>query len=207
MKKATVYVDGASRGNPGPAAYAYVIQEAGEPPIEKSEYLGDQTNNIAEYSALRQMLHDAVAMGFTDLHVYSDSELMVKQVRGEFKVKNPQIFEIWQEVRKTINKLDHFQIDHVLRGNNKRADELCNIELDRVLKKPGSSAAKPKPATKTSSSKQVSPEKEAYAREECLICIEQAMHNWNRGEAVPTPEQLWDQLWSILDDANILKKS
>src|SRR4051812_13830594 len=92
-----IHTDGGSRGNPGPAAYAYVIERPGTPAIEVKAFLGRTTNNIAEYTGLVKALEHARALGARELVVHSDSELMVKQLRGEYKVKNEGLRPLYEE--------------------------------------------------------------------------------------------------------------
>jgi ribonuclease HI len=127
-------VDGGARGNPGPAGYGVVIEdEVGRPVANLSEYLGRQTNNYAEYSGLLAALNYALRHGFKALKVVSDSELMVKQVRGEYKVSSPTLRELHQRATKLIDQLECFEIRHVLREKNREADRLANIAMDRGI--------------------------------------------------------------------------
>jgi len=125
-------IDGGARGNPGPAGYGVVIEdEVGRPVAELSEYLGRQTNNYAEYSGLLAALSYAIKHGFKALKVVSDSELMVKQINGEYKVNSPTLKELNGQAMKQIEQLDYFEIRHVLREKNKQADRLANLAMDR----------------------------------------------------------------------------
>ena len=125
-------IDGGARGNPGPAGYGVVIEdEVGRPVAELSEYLGRQTNNYAEYSGLLAALSYAIKHGFKALKVVSDSELMVKQINGEYKVNSPTLKELNAQAMKLIDQLDCFEIKHVLREKNKEADRLANLAMDR----------------------------------------------------------------------------
>src|SRR5256885_1378724 len=96
---ATIFTDGAARGNPGPAAWAYVITHSGLPAVEHAERLGTATNNVAEYTALVQALTRAAELGLRRLAVFSDSELMVKQMNGEYSVKNVDLKELYNEAQ------------------------------------------------------------------------------------------------------------
>ena len=126
------HVDGGARGNPGPAGYGVHIQDAkGETIAELSVYLGHRTNNFAEYSGLLAALEYAVSEGHPRLKAVSDSELIVKQIRGEYKVKSPELKELYDRARGLIRKLEHFEIRHVLRAQNKDADRLANDAMDR----------------------------------------------------------------------------
>ena len=130
------YIDGGARGNPGPAGYGVVFEdEVGRPVANLSEYLGRQTNNYAEYSGLLAALNYTLRHGFKSLKVVSDSELMVKQVLGEYKVSSPTLKELNQRAMKLIDQLDCFEIRHVLREKNREADRLANIAMDRGIAK------------------------------------------------------------------------
>jgi ribonuclease HI len=132
----TAFTDGGSRGNPGPAGYGVLIKDAeGRTLAELSEFLGIQTNNFAEYSALLAALDYAVQHNLERLHVISDSELMVKQMRGQYKVKSPDLRPLYDEARRRVARLEQFAIEHVLRGKNKKADELANDAMDRGMKR------------------------------------------------------------------------
>src|ERR1700722_3568187 len=119
------YCDGGSRGNPGPAGFGVYIQDsAGKVLGELSQFLGVHTNNFAEYSALLASLEFAIANGHRSLRVVSDSELMVKQIKGQYRVNSPELRPLYDEARRRIGQLDHFQIQHVLREKNRHADRL-----------------------------------------------------------------------------------
>ena len=125
------HIDGGSRGNPGPAGYGVAINDAaGRRIAELSDYLGVQTNNFAEYSGLLAALEYAVKHGHKALKVISDSELLVKQMRGEYKVRNETLQQMAHEARELIRKLESFQIRHVLREQNREADGLANRAMD-----------------------------------------------------------------------------
>lgn len=126
------YTDGGARGNPGPAGYGVVIQdESGQEVAALSQYLGHQTNNVAEYQGLIAALEYAVEHGHKALKVVSDSELLVRQIKGIYKVKNPTLQDLYGRARQLIRKLDSFSIDHVLRGKNAEADRLANEAMDK----------------------------------------------------------------------------
>ena len=127
----TANIDGGARGNPGPAAYGVVIRNPkGEVVAELSQYLGHQTNNFAEYSGLLAALDYAVREKIASLKVRSDSELLVRQMKGVYKVKNPALQELFRQAQLLVRKLEHFSIEHVFREQNKEADRLVNDELD-----------------------------------------------------------------------------
>jgi len=124
-------IDGGARGNPGPAAYGVVVRDAkGEIIAELAEYLGNQTNNFAEYSGLLAALEYAVREKIPTVKVLSDSELLVKQMKGQYRVKSPGLLELYERARALVRKLERFSIDHVLRQYNREADRLVNKVLD-----------------------------------------------------------------------------
>src|SRR6266567_471089 len=126
------HTDGGARGNPGPAGYGVVIHDsAGKKVAALSQYLGRQTNNFAEYQALIAALEYAVAHGPKAIRVISDSELMVRQIKGIYKVKDPTLRDLHGRASQLIRKLDWFDIEHVLRGKNREADELANAAMDK----------------------------------------------------------------------------
>jgi ribonuclease HI len=135
----TAYCDGGSRGNPGPAGFGVYFEDAqGKPAGELSEYLGKKTNNFAEYSGLLAALNFALEHGYSRLKVISDSELMVKQIKGQYRVQSPELRPLYEEAKRRIARLDSFQIQHVLREKNRQADRLANEAMDRGM---GRSAA------------------------------------------------------------------
>jgi ribonuclease HI len=141
---AVAYTDGGARGNPGPSGFGvYITDNKGKKLAELSQYLGHQTNNVAEYSGLLAALEWAVQNGQRAMQVVSDSELMVKQIRGVYKVNNSQLQELHAKAKKLIGQLDWFDIRHVLRGQNQNADRLANEAMDKGSGKssPSSGAA------------------------------------------------------------------
>jgi probable phosphoglycerate mutase len=130
------HCDGGSRGNPGPSGYGAVVEDPhGRVVARLSEYLGRQTNNFAEYSGLVAVLRWASENGAGHLRVVSDSELMVKQMKGLYKVKNPGLIPLWEEAKRLAARLEGFQITHTLRGGNKEADQLANDAMDKGMGK------------------------------------------------------------------------
>ncbi len=128
------HCDGGSRGNPGPSGYgAHITDAQGATLAELSEYLGIRTNNFAEYSGLLAVLDWALANGHTAVKLVSDSELMVKQIQGKYKVNSPDLKPLWQQARERIARLDRFEITHALRHKNKQADALANQAMDRGM--------------------------------------------------------------------------
>ncbi len=128
------HCDGGSRGNPGPAGYGAIIEDQnGRILARLSEYLGKRTNNYAEYSALLGVLAWAIENKRPCLRVVADSELMVKQMQGKYKVNSPDLRPLWEEARRRAAKLERFEIAHTLRGGNKEADQLANDAMDRGM--------------------------------------------------------------------------
>ncbi|MFQ3318250.1 MAG: ribonuclease HI [Natronomonas sp.] len=128
--RAHVYFDGACRGNPGPGAVGWVIVTSDGIAAEGSERIGRVTNNQAEYEALVRALEAAVDYGFDELIIKGDSELIIKQVRGEWDTNDPTLREKRVRVRELLQRFDEWSIDHVPREINSRADELANEAFD-----------------------------------------------------------------------------
>ncbi|MBV8631185.1 MAG: ribonuclease HI family protein [Silvibacterium sp.] len=128
----TAYTDGGSRGNPGPAGFGVHIEDAqGKTLAQLSEYVGRKTNNFAEYSGLLGALNFALEQGYGRLKVVSDSELMVKQIKGQYRVQSPELRPLYEEAKRRIARLERFEIHHVLREKNRHADRLANEAMDR----------------------------------------------------------------------------
>src|ERR1700722_5269347 len=133
--------DGGARGNPGPAGYGVVIQDqSGNQIAALSEYLGHQTNNFAEYQGLIGALEYALQHGPKALKLISDSELLVRQIKGIYKVKNPTLQDLHGRAKELIARLDWFSIGHALREHNTEADRLANEAMDKGM---GRRAASP----------------------------------------------------------------
>jgi len=131
-----LYVDGACRGNPGPSSVGvYVETEGGKALKEYHRTIGVATNNVAEYSAMEDALHIAEELGGTDLKIHADSLLMVKQLRGEYKVKKPHLREFVDRILAYKVRFNSVEFVHVRREFNTRADRLANIALDLLKKK------------------------------------------------------------------------
>jgi ribonuclease HI len=180
----TIHTDGASRGNPGEAAYAYTIARDGQPIIEEAGRLGRVTNNQAEYAALVRALEHAIRLGPQNrLLIHSDSELMVKQMRGEYKVKNEDLRDLYDQARGLVRKFaGSVSFKHVRREHNRRADELCNEALDGLRE----------PSALLDGELEVASEHAGPSfREEVIECLEQA-------GAKPDAESVWRQLLDIL---------
>src|SRR5439155_8272470 len=190
-----IHIDGAARGNPGPAAFAFIIQKEGAPALEEKGTLGTMTNNLAEYTALVRALERARELGAERLIVHSDSELLVKQMNGEYRVKNPDLRVLYDRARELSGQFKQVVIRHIPREQNSQADRLCNEALDETVRdETDLFAGNPK-----------SP-KENYAsnaiREKAISHLRSAAERWARGDAdSPSPEAVWDQLWRLLEDA------
>jgi probable phosphoglycerate mutase len=126
------HIDGGSRGNPGPAGYGVVVTDAaGNPVTTLHASLGVQTNNFAEYSGLLAALRYALENGATDIAVYSDSELLVRQMQGRYQVKSPSLRPLFDEASQLARKIPRFRIEHVYRESNRDADRLANQAMDK----------------------------------------------------------------------------
>ena len=127
----TAYFDGGSRGNPGPAGWgAYIVDEHGNVLAELSGALGIATNNVAEYNGLIAALEWAAAHGLNELHVKGDSQLLVEQMRGNYRVKNEGLIPLYQKARTLVSKIGKVSFEHVRREHNQQADRLSNLGMD-----------------------------------------------------------------------------
>ncbi|HVH72240.1 MAG TPA: ribonuclease HI family protein [Candidatus Dormibacteraeota bacterium] len=142
---ATAYrinIDGGSRGNPGPAAYGVLIRDPrGEVVAKFKKYIGRSTNNVAEYYGFIAAMDYAQSHGVRAVRIESDSELLVKQMRGLYKVKSADLQPLYERAKKMSKAFDSFRIDHVYREQNREADALANEALDEVEGKPANPAA------------------------------------------------------------------
>ncbi len=130
--KVTAFVDGASRGNPGPAGYGvFMTTDSGEV-IEICGYLGKTTNNVAEYAGLLEALAVAQSEGATELEIVSDSLLLVQQMLGKYRVKHPNLIPLYEKAKTLARAFRRFSIRHTLRAGNKDADRLANKAVDRA---------------------------------------------------------------------------
>jgi ribonuclease HI len=172
-----IHTDGASRGNPGPAAFAYTIARPGQPLVEEAGRLGQMTNNQAEYIAFVRALERAAALGITaPVVLKSDSELIVKQMRGEYRVKNEELRPLYEQASRAARALTGgVTFEHVRREQNKRTDELCNLALDGGAPKPSTAAPREGNALKA----------------DAIAVLSEA-------GALPTAEEVWEQLAKVL---------
>ena len=139
------HTDGGARGNPGPAGYGVVIEDqTGKKVAALSEYLGHQTNNFAEYQGLIAALEYTLKNGHNALKVISDSELLVRQIKGIYRVRNPTLQDLHARAKQLIGKLDWFSIGHALREHNQEADRLANAAMDKGTGRPASPPGNPR---------------------------------------------------------------
>ena len=196
-----IHIDGAARGNPGPAAFAFIIQKEGAPALEEKGTLGTMTNNLAEYTALVRALERARELGAERLIVHSDSELLVKQMNGEYRVKNPDLRVLYDRARELGGQFKQVVIRHVPREQNSGADGLCNEALDEANpdKRDLFSGNYRSPSGKSTSN---------AIREKAISHLRSAAERWAQGDAdSPPPHAVWDQLWRLLEDAGLVRPS
>jgi ribonuclease HI len=128
----TINFDGGSRGNPGPAGIGVVLSaEDGTPLVTLGKFIGVATNNVAEYTALILGLKQAAKLGATKIHVRGDSELVIKQMRGEYRVKNPALKALYEQAQSLVSDFQSVGFEHNLRHHNSLADRLANLAMDR----------------------------------------------------------------------------
>jgi len=127
---AVLRTDGGSRGNPGPAGAGFVIEADGEIVCRGGRFLGSQTNNVAEYEALIWGLENVAALGYGSVTVFADSELLVKQVNGQYRVKNEGLKPLFARAVKLLRGFSRFKVNHVRREHNADADEMANQAMD-----------------------------------------------------------------------------
>jgi probable phosphoglycerate mutase len=133
--RARLFTDGGARGNPGPAAYGFVLEaDDGTVLAAEGEAIGTATNNVAEYSGLVAGLRRALELQVPELEVVSDSELMVKQMRGEYRVKNEALRDLFLEATRLARRLESVEYRHVKRAHNELADKLVNEALDASIR-------------------------------------------------------------------------
>jgi ribonuclease HI len=125
-------IDGGSRGNPGPAGYGVRIERPDGTVIELKQSLSMATNNVAEYSGLVAALDWASDNGLDSLHIRSDSELLVKQMRGEYRVKNAGLLPLYERAKRLVREIGRVEFEHVRREFNKEADRLANEAMDEA---------------------------------------------------------------------------
>ena len=130
-RKVTIYTDGGSRGNPGPSAAGFVLTDSsGKQLCAKGLYLGETTNNVAEYSGFVKSLECAKEAGANEVEVFSDSELLVRQINGQYKVKSELLKPLFQEAMNLLDSFESWTVEHITREKNTQADSLVNMSLD-----------------------------------------------------------------------------
>ena len=131
VNRVIIFTDGAARGNPGPASIGVIIKnEQGKPIVSVSQCIGATTNNQAEYKAIIAALEKAISLGARQADLYSDSELVVRQINGRYRVKKDTLKPLYQQVKQLQNSLEGFTITHIPRQQNTEADNLANKALD-----------------------------------------------------------------------------
>lgn len=131
-----VYIDGAARGNPGPGGIGVVFQdEEGRQIHSVARYLGKATNNVAEYQALIAALKEAIGKGWLRLRIYTDSELLHRQIQGSYRVKAPHLKRFFHEARELLGRLCEYDIIHINREENKKADRLANEAIESAIRR------------------------------------------------------------------------
>jgi ribonuclease HI len=186
MTALTIHTDGASRGNPGPSAFAFTIQGDGLSTVEEAGRLPDTTNNQAEYTALVRALEHALKLGADHrLTVHSDSELMVKQMTGQYRVKDAGLRPLYEKAVRLKDQFRHpVKFVHVRREKNGRADELCNEVLD--------GRRRPPPAPRMAAA-------EMTLHQRAVWCLNEAAEKWAQGNPNdPSPAAVWRELWSLI---------
>ena len=142
----TVYCDGAARGNPGPAGIGVVLKGRGDRVIaEVGQGIGVATNNVAEYTAALEGLKRAAEMGAKKVRLRSDSRLLIEQLSGRWRVKNPTLIRLHQDIRSLLGRFDSVTFEHVPRELNRAADRLANRGVDEWLAGPGRAYRRPRP--------------------------------------------------------------
>lgn len=130
-----LHIDGASRGNPGKSGVGYIVKnKKGEEVGSGSRYIGIQTNNYAEYAALLHGLELSYDIGAIDIEILSDSQLLVRQIQGTYKVRSSNIMPLYRNAMKLLEKFNSATIVHIEREQNREADKLANLAIDRVMK-------------------------------------------------------------------------
>lgn len=189
----TIHTDGAARGNPGPAAFAYILERPGHPPVENAGCLGELTNNQAEYTALvRALEHAARLAPEARLVVRSDSELMVKQMRGEYRVKNEDLRGLYEQARQLVRRFPVVSFEHIRREQNRRADELGNRALDGTLVLTPDGPAREAGRSRAAAA---SPSGEA------LAYLDSALNDPN----IPSAEEVLDRITAIWEVHGLLR--
>ncbi|MEJ5277163.1 MAG: ribonuclease HI family protein [Thermogemmata sp.] len=220
-----LYIDGAARGNPGPAAYAVILQRPGQPPLTQAAPIGTATNNVAEYTALLEGLRLAAAQKVPRLEVISDSELLVKQMQGQYRVRHPELQRLYQAVHELLPHFEQVTFTHVRRDQNAEADRLANAALDG---RPSAAMSEPRcanaaAASSSPASAQTQPRPPAgdfvpsdgpahpplppAAYHDILAILRSAAQTWAAQglHALPV-DQVWQQIQSVLEEHRLLHR-
>lgn len=196
--KVTVHTDGASRGNPGPAAASFVISHDQVPILEYAEAIGKATNNFAEYTAMIRALECCQRLGINQLRLHSDSELMVKQMRGEYKVKHPDIIPLYDQAKKLAAGFASLEFVHVPRAENAVADRLGNDALN----------GKPHPLPPLDGftfARVEEPDDKPAADAAQIAILQRAEEAWASGDSTVKPADIWAELQQSLQREGRLK--
>ena len=204
----TIFTDGGSRGNPGPAAYAFVIEANGATLCEEKVYLGHTTNNIAEYTGLVKALERARELGGRRLEVFSDSELMVRQMSGDYRVKNAGLLPLYNEATRLARGFESVSLRHVRRHLNTYADRLCNEALDSPEEhRPLPTFARPAQPAPAPAAVPAPEPPTADVPSRIVQRLTEAARLWARGDATdPDPANVWAEIWQTVVDAKLAKK-
>ncbi len=198
----TIHIDGAARGNPGPAAFAYIIYHNGDEVLDGSGVLGEATNNVAEYTALIEALKKAAELKGTELLIRSDSELLVKQMNGDYRVKNANLRPLHQEANRLARQFQSVRYSHVPREQNREADRLCNEALDGHRQ----TAAGSRPSAKTGGSRTPTADSRQAVLAEAERMLRDAARAWSEaGLENPTPHAVFQQIIRLLEQRGLLK--
>jgi ribonuclease HI len=206
----TIHTDGAARGNPGPAAFAYVIETPDGSTIEEAGKLGRMTNNQAEYLGLVRALEHALQLGPQHrLLIHSDSELMVKQMNGEYRVKNDDLRDLYDQAQKLRARFPSVVIKHVRRAQNSHADRLCNEALDGLRSPQHEPALRAElgnaPAAKAPAASANAETPSLHS--EAVACLRAAAVSWAQGDPTdPSPAEVWKQLRELMKRAKAQRK-
>lgn len=210
----TIEIDGASRGNPGPAAFGYVIRHQGETVLEESGYLGRATNNAAEYLALIHALKKAEELRGRDLTIRSDSELLVRQMSGEYRVRNPQLAILHQQVSQLLPRFRRVRFTYVPREQNRDADRLCNEALNEAER--NGSAAKDQRAGNINDERRAGSVSDGWAAgedwraalQEAETLLRTAGRTWSEsGPESPSPRAVLMKIVRLLEAKGFLRRS
>jgi ribonuclease HI len=202
----TIHIDGAARGNPGPAAYACILRADGQVLQEAKGYLGTATNNVAEYTALVKALELAAARQATSVHIYSDSELLVRQMNGAYQVRSELLQPLYQQAKRLARQFDAVQLTHIYREHNHEADRLCAEVLNAVtLSAPNPEAARGPRSTPAASPTWAHQGDRPPTRAEAEQLLHEAAQVWAQaGPEALRPQEVLDRLLRLLHERGFL---